>query len=168
MRETANWPLAERLFHSEMQAAATPTTRTRLLAAKRDQQRDYLEQDAQAQPVAELGAGWAQFADTSLNEALVASWQETKQAARFIPADLAADAPVPGLFVLGLGKLGGEDLNFSSDVDLVAFYDAETVPVPAFVGRADITARVLRTFTQMVDGHKSGTVCVADRLAVAA
>ena len=74
MRETANWPLAERLFHSEMQAAATPTTRTRLLAAKRDQQRDYLEQDAQAQPVAELGAGWAQFADTSLNEALVASW----------------------------------------------------------------------------------------------
>ena len=156
MRETANWPLAERLFHSEMQAAATPTTRTRLLAAKRDQQRDYLEQDAQAQPVAELGAGWAQFADTSLNEALVASWQETKQAARFIPTDLAADAPVPGLFVLGLGKLGGEDLNFSSDVDLVAFYDAETVPVPAFVGRADITARVLRTFTQMVDGHKSG------------
>jgi len=31
----------------------------------------------------------------------------------------------PGFCVLGLGKLGGEDLNFSSDIDLVYLYRAE-------------------------------------------
>ncbi|HXN42525.1 MAG TPA: bifunctional [glutamate--ammonia ligase]-adenylyl-L-tyrosine phosphorylase/[glutamate--ammonia-ligase] adenylyltransferase, partial [Myxococcaceae bacterium] len=32
---------------------------------------------------------------------------------------------MPGFCVLGLGKLGGEDLNFSSDIDLVYLYRAE-------------------------------------------
>ena len=31
----------------------------------------------------------------------------------------------PGFCVLGLGKLGGQDLNFSSDIDLVYLYEAE-------------------------------------------
>ena len=157
MREAANWILAERLSQSETQGVSQETTRNRLLADKRQQQRDYIAQDSAAtHSVRELGAQWTDYADASLDEALAASWRETKQAARFVPADLNDTAAVPGLFVLGLGKLGGADLNFSSDVDLVAYYDAETVPVPEFVGRADITARVLRTFTQMVDGHKAG------------
>lgn len=157
MRETANWILAERLSQSETQGVSQETTRNRLLADKRQQQRDYIAQDSAAtHSVRELGAQWTDYADASLDEALAASWRETKQAARFVPADLSDAAAVTGLFVLGLGKLGGADLNFSSDVDLVAYYDAETVPVPEFVGRADITARVLRTFTQMVDGHKAG------------
>lgn len=156
MRENANWPLAERLSQSETQPVSEATTRNRLLADKKGQQRDYIAQDGEGLPVKALGERWTHYADTSLNTAFSASWRETKQAARFVPSDLAEDEAVPGLFVLGLGKLGGADLNFSSDVDLVAFYDAETVPVPAFVGRTDITARVLRTFTQMIDGHKSG------------
>jgi glutamate-ammonia-ligase adenylyltransferase len=32
-----------------------------------------------------------------------------------------------GLFVLGLGKLGARELNYSSDIDLVVFYDDEKV-----------------------------------------
>ena len=157
MRETANWILAERLSQSETQGVSEETTRNRLLAGKRQQQRDYIAQDGtKERSVEELGAQWTHHADTSLDQALAASWRETKQAARFVPADLDDTASVPGLFVLGLGKLGGGDLNFSSDVDLVAYYDAGLVPVPEFVGRADITARVLRTFTQMIDGHKAG------------
>lgn len=156
MRENANWPLAERLSQSETQTVSDPTTRSLLLADKRNQQRDYIALDTGDHSVRTLGQRWTDFADSSLNRAFNASWSETKQAARFVPAGLEPGESVPGLFVLGLGKLGGADLNFSSDVDLVAFYDAETIPVPAFVGRTDITARVLRTFTQMIDGHKSG------------
>ena len=33
-----------------------------------------------------------------------------------------------GLFALGLGKLGGRELNYSSDIDLVLLYDPERVP----------------------------------------
>ena len=156
MRENENWPLVKRLSQSETQTGPDATTRSLLLADKKVKQRDYIAQDDGQNSVKALGESWTAYADSSLNQAFDASWRETKQAARFVPSGLAQGEAVPGLFVLGLGKIGGGDLNFSSDVDLVAFYDAETIPVPAFVGRTDITARVLRTFTQMIDGHKSG------------
>src|SRR4051812_8342662 len=33
-----------------------------------------------------------------------------------------------GFAILGLGKLGGRELNYSSDVDLIFLYDPETLP----------------------------------------
>ena len=38
--------------------------------------------------------------------------------------------PVPGLFVLALGKYGACELNYSSDIDLIVFYDPERVKLP--------------------------------------
>lgn len=37
---------------------------------------------------------------------------------------------VPGLFVLALGKYGGRELNYSSDIDLIVFYDPEYIKLP--------------------------------------
>ena len=37
------------------------------------------------------------------------------------------DAP-RGFAVIALGKLGGRELNYSSDVDLIYLYDPETLP----------------------------------------
>ncbi len=37
------------------------------------------------------------------------------------PAKLTADS---GFFVLGMGKFGGHELNYSSDIDLIVFFDA--------------------------------------------
>jgi [glutamine synthetase] adenylyltransferase / [glutamine synthetase]-adenylyl-L-tyrosine phosphorylase len=37
----------------------------------------------------------------------------------------AERAPVAGMGVIGMGKLGGRELNFSSDIDLIFIYDAE-------------------------------------------
>ena len=34
-----------------------------------------------------------------------------------------------GYIVLGLGKLGGQELNYSSDIDLIVFYDRDRAPV---------------------------------------
>lgn len=158
MSETAPWPLQERLARTRASTDADGdgSLRASMLAEKQAQQRQYIAEDGAQAPVAQLGRDWSAYADASLDSALAAAWRSTRQAATHVPADLDPAAPVPGLFILGLGKLGGGDLNFSSDVDLVAFYDADTVPVPAFVGRTDITARVLRTLNQTVDGHGSG------------
>ena len=52
-------------------------------------------------------------------------------------SDRAADPEALGLCVLGMGKLGGRELNFSSDIDLVFVYDAEGVTTGA--PRADGT-----------------------------
>ena len=38
--------------------------------------------------------------------------------------------PVPGLFVLAMGKYGAGELNYSSDIDFCVFYDAEVIDLP--------------------------------------
>ena len=47
------------------------------------------------------------------------------------------------------------DLNFSSDVDLVAFYDPEILPVPAHMGQGYIVNKVLKTMTQILKPRNS-------------
>ena len=106
-----------------------------------------LEQSIEFETLGQLQTG---FAEASIQKALVAAWSE-KAFARIVPqAKRLANADVPGLFVLGLGKLGGCDLNFSSDVDLIAFYNPDILPVPEMYGRMDVCARVLKRMTQML------------------
>lgn len=77
---------------------------------------------------------------------------------------LALDPDAPdieagcGLFVLALGKHGARELNYSSDVDLIVFYDSETAsipegaaPGPLFVRIAQSLARLLQSAT--ADGY---------------
>ncbi len=98
----------------------------------------------------ELGQWWTLFADRSIDFALRAVWRfaDIKRLCTSISNDLTET--VPGLFVLGLGKLGGNDLNFSSDVDLVAFYDADLIPVSPMQGKTDVCTRVLKQLTQLL------------------
>lgn len=100
-----------------------------------------------------LGRDWSRFADWCLDAALREAWR--LPANRKFIKDVGEGDAVPGLFVLGLGKLGGEDLNFSSDVDLVAFFDADILPVPEGEGRGYVTARVLRDMGRLL-GTGSG------------
>ncbi|HZB92590.1 MAG TPA: bifunctional [glutamine synthetase] adenylyltransferase/[glutamine synthetase]-adenylyl-L-tyrosine phosphorylase, partial [Stellaceae bacterium] len=46
----------------------------------------------------------------------------------FAPLDAAAPERASGLIVLGMGKLGARELNYSSDVDLIILYDGENAP----------------------------------------
>lgn len=68
-------------------------------------------------PVEELGREQAALAEALIGAAL--AWAERLMQARY------GHPEVLGFCVLGLGKLGGEDLNFSSDVDLIYLYRAE-------------------------------------------
>jgi glutamate-ammonia-ligase adenylyltransferase len=52
-----------------------------------------------------------------------------------------------GLFVLALGKLGSRELNYSSDIDLVVFYDDTT---PGFAEVEDLQQRFVRLVREMV------------------
>ena len=44
---------------------------------------------------------------------------------------VAAAPDAAGLFVLAMGKMGAGELNYSSDIDLVVFFDPETAPLKA-------------------------------------
>src|SRR3972149_6170357 len=52
-------------------------------------------------------------------------------------APRAPDGGETGLAVIGMGKLGGEELNYSSDIDLMFVYGAEGVTAGGPAGRVD-------------------------------
>lgn len=94
----------------------------------------------------EMGRVWSTFADATIDRALDIAWEQAAKHHRLT----LPDGRIPGLFLLGLGKLGGLDLNFSSDVDLIAFYDAETLPIPETKGQAYIASDVCKRVTQIL------------------
>ena len=136
-------------------AAGDNAPRRDLFTEKQAAQRAYVAALKTGVDPERQGRAWADLADRQCQRALDLAWRNAPQAARYGP-DLPREAPVPGLFILGLGKHGGQDLNFSSDIDLVAFYDPGRLPVPAAAGRTYICAEVLRAFIKLIDGHKAG------------
>ena len=87
-----------------------------------------------------IGQHRADFADVCLDLALLEAWHWAKK--RHLLTAAAPDTPT-GLFILGLGKLGGRDLNFSSDVDVIAFYDKDIFPVHHNAGRSEAAGKIL-------------------------
>src|SRR5437867_8636789 len=62
------------------------------------------------------------LADACLVEALRMAHGETRRA---YGAPIAGDGSPAGLAVIAMGKLGGDELNYSSDIDLMFVYDAD-------------------------------------------
>ena len=108
-----------------------------------------------------LGRFWTGFADWSIDQALRFVWQQP-EISRFLIEKPDTGETKPGLFVLGLGKLGGQDLNYSSDVDLVAFFDIEAFTVKATAGKTDVAIRALKTLTQLLGGTKGPRIWRVD------
>ncbi len=66
------------------------------------------------------------------------------------------DAPVQGFAVIALGKHGGQELNYSSDIDPIFIYDPDTLPCRAREEPADAAQRIARQLIDMMsqrDGH---------------
>jgi len=97
-----------------------------------------------------LGSVWSSFADWSLQRACRFAVSQ-HALSRFFPKSV--DDPLEGFFLLGLGKLGGGDLNYSSDVDLIAFFDPDRFTVLPGQGKTDIAARMAKSVTQLLSGH---------------
>ncbi|MEB2344503.1 MAG: hypothetical protein OZ948_07180 [Deltaproteobacteria bacterium] len=100
--------------------------------------------DAGLVPLARSGETLAEL--SALAEALL------EAALRLARARVAARfGPAPGGFcVLGLGKLGGEELNFSSDVDLVYVFDGAAGTGGHELAPADYWTRVTRELGTLV------------------
>ena len=103
----------------------------------------------------EIGRKQSLFAELTLDLALRAAWHQPQvtKLCRGLPEP---GQPVPGLTILGLGKLGGRDLNFSSDIDLLAFYEPEKLPMLPMEGAGDLCSRILKLVTQLLSGHLGG------------
>jgi len=73
-----------------------------------------------------------------------------------VEGDLALDDPRDpergsGLLVLGMGKLGAFELNYSSDVDLIVFYDEERVRYQGRRSPQEFFVALARNLAQILD-----------------
>ncbi len=120
-------PKPKDLFHQELDnlfAGATPTTES-FMAGLRQYKYQELARIA-IRDLAALGseeeilAEWSDCADALLGAAYRRSYEHLAQR-HGTPTDQATQTPCLGV-VIALGKLGGRELNISSDVDLLMLY----------------------------------------------
>ncbi|WP_303717643.1 bifunctional [glutamine synthetase] adenylyltransferase/[glutamine synthetase]-adenylyl-L-tyrosine phosphorylase [Brevundimonas naejangsanensis] len=69
----------------------------------------------------------SRFADAAARAALRILADDWRRRGRLVSAPDDPRGPVPGLFVLAMGKGGAFELNYSSDIDLSLFYEPEAL-----------------------------------------
>ena len=60
-----------------------------------------------------------------------------------------------GLTILALGKLGGFELNYSSDIDLIVLYDSQRVPDTGKRMLGDLCVRITRDLVRAMEDHSA-------------
>ena len=113
--------------------------------------------------LADLGGVWdvvtvtqalSQFADAAVSGALRYLLRTATTEGKLVLRDLQDPEAGCGVVVLAMGKHGACELNYSSDIDLIVFFDPETAAVPEgqepsriFVGMTRALAKILQERT---------------------
>ena len=103
-------------------------------------------------PLFEITKALSDLADAALSSALTLAIKEAPERDKeaFIEDENGA-LMVPGLFIIAMGKHGARELNYSSDVDLAAFYERE-IFAEEQQGRASaICVRIIGTISRILE-----------------
>ena len=117
--------------------------------------------------LADLGGLWdleavtgalSDFADAAIDSALGFLLRRAQGRGDLALPDPAAPTRGCGLTVLGMGKLGARELNYSSDIDLIVLYDPEVLPYTGRKEPDDFAVRITRELVRLLeertgDGH---------------
>ena len=105
-------------------------------------------------PVMRVTAALTELAVASIQAALHFLLRQEAARGRLVPANPDAPEENSGLIVLAMGKMGAGELNYSSDIDLIVFFDpdvstlvADVEPQPFFVRVTQGMARLLQQRT---------------------
>jgi glutamate-ammonia-ligase adenylyltransferase len=110
--------------------------------------------------VAELAGAWSlerqtgalsRFAEAALGASLRHLLREAARKGLLPLASLDEPERDSGLIVLGMGKLGGYELNYSSDIDLILLYDATLARVTARDGIQPFFVRLTRELVRILE-----------------
>jgi glutamate-ammonia-ligase adenylyltransferase len=86
------------------------------------------------------------FADAALNAALSSVLSDARRAGRW-------DGPLTqpaGFFILGMGKYGARELNYSSDIDLIALFDPQAHGVADGIDPSEFWVRIVRSLVPLL------------------
>lgn len=92
----------------------------------------------------------SEFADACVRTGLAGLVRLGAEAGKFDTWTDPAN-PLPGVFVLALGKLGASELNFSSDIDLVALYDPDLLTGPATDDPGKRLPRLIKALVRLLE-----------------
>lgn len=102
-------------------------------------------------PLEQVTGALSDFASAALQAScrhLLRALHENGDLALPDPEDPESDS---GLIILGMGKLGARELNYSSDIDLIVLFDQDTVPYTGDGGLQHMFTRLARNLVALMD-----------------
>ncbi len=109
--------------------------------------------------LADLGGVWtidrsmaalSQFADAAVAAAADAALLALHNQGKILLPDPFRPQFGSGWIILAMGKLGAEELNYSSDVDLIALFDPNAAAIPPAVEPASLYIRLTQTLIRIL------------------
>jgi glutamate-ammonia-ligase adenylyltransferase len=109
--------------------------------------------------LADIGGVWevmratralTDLADSAVDAAVRFALAEAARDGRLAPKDKARPQDGSGYIVLAMGKMGAFELNYSSDIDLIVFYDANAPAVPEDAAPAALFVRITQRLVKLL------------------
>jgi [glutamine synthetase] adenylyltransferase / [glutamine synthetase]-adenylyl-L-tyrosine phosphorylase len=151
---------ADPLFEEVAAAADSHADRGENRAALMRQLRIAKRRVALLAAVAELAGNWSlerqmtalsRFAEAAIGAAVRHLLRDAAMRGAIALVDPADPERGSGLIVLAMGKLGGRELNYSSDIDLILLYDTASVPGIAPDNAQSLYGRLARDMVRILD-----------------
>ena len=89
-------------------------------------------------------------ADKAVDHAVKFLFRRARTAGQIVGPSPAAPR---GYFVIAMGKLGGHELNYSSDIDIIVFYDADQAGLAPDIEPSDFFVRLTRELVRLLQEH---------------
>jgi len=103
-----------------------------------------------AWPVMRAARALSDLADTAVDSAARFALAEAARGGRLKPKDPAQPQIGSGYIVLAMGKMGAFELNYSSDIDLIVFYDPAAGVVPEDFGATQVFVRITQRMVKLL------------------
>jgi glutamate-ammonia-ligase adenylyltransferase len=100
--------------------------------------------------VEQVTAALAAFADRAVQVALRVLLADAHRTGKLRLPDPARPEENCGLVILALGKQGAGELNYSSDIDIVAFFDPVSAAVPPAAAAAPVYVRITQALSRLL------------------
>jgi glutamate-ammonia-ligase adenylyltransferase len=101
-------------------------------------------------PVMRATRALTDLADAAVAAAARFALNEAAHAGRLAPKDKSRPQDGSGYIVLAMGKMGAYELNYSSDIDLIVFYDPAAPAIPQDAAAAALFVRITQRLVKLL------------------
>ena len=104
-------------------------------------------------PVMRATQALTELADCAVDAAVRFALAEAARAGRIVATDRKQPQRGSGYIVLAMGKMGAFELNYSSDIDLIVFFDPDTPALPKGAEAAPTFVRITQRVVKLLNEH---------------